>query len=183
MNNVDTIFKYYEDFGEKMYIGESITQIEHMIQSAMIAEEEGESVEIILAALFHDIGHLVAFDKETMGTFGIKNHEVLGANFLRELGIPEIIPDLVESHVYAKKYLARLPEYFNKLSHASKSTLVYQGGLLSDEHADAFEQLPNFKNYIKIRLFDDRAKESNVTLKPLAYYKNLLLVYLSKSVG
>ena len=180
MDKVDLIFKYYEDFGKKSYICEPITQIEHMIQAAMISEKNKESIEIILASLFHDIGHLIAFDKETMGNFGIKNHELLGGQFLRELGMPTIISELVESHVNAKKYLARNPEYFNNLSDASKMTLKYQGGIFNDEESLAFERMPNFEKYIKIRLYDDKAKEINVKLKPLSYYKNLLIDYLSK---
>lgn len=179
MNTSDIIFKYYEDFGSKNYIGEPITQVEHMIQTAMLAEGNGDSIEIILASLFHDIGHLVAFDKETMGNFGIKNHETMGSNFLRSLGLPEIIPELVESHVNSKKYLARNTAYFNNLSKASQATLRYQGGIFTEEEALKYEQLPNFTKYIKIRLYDDQAKEVNIKLKPLSYYKNLLVSYLS----
>lgn len=181
MKIVDIIFKYYEDYGKKMYIGEPITQIEHMIQAAMIAEKNEESIEIVIASLFHDIGHLIAFDKETMGNFGTKNHEILGGQFLRNLGMPPIISELVESHVNTKKYLARNPDYFNKLSSASKMTLIYQGGIFTYEESLAFEKLPNFEKYIKIRLCDDQAKEINIELKPLSYYKSLVIEYLSKA--
>jgi len=114
MDIVNNIFKYYEKFGSKDYIGEEVTQVEHMVQAAMLAEANGDSHEVILASLFHDIGHLVAFDKETMGNFGIKNHEILGADYLRELGFPEAIPDLVQSHVSTKRYLARDQDYYKK---------------------------------------------------------------------
>lgn len=180
MDSVNKIFSYYESFGTKDYIGEEVTQIEHMVQAAMLSEENGDSVEVILGALFHDIGHLVAFDKDTMGGFGIKNHQVLGANFLRELGIPEIIPELVESHVNSKKYLARDEKYYNSLSRASQTTLKYQGGIFNDEEALEYESFPNFELYIKIRLYDDAAKDPNKTIKPLNYYKDMLLEYLNR---
>ena len=180
MEVVTKIFSYYDEFGSKDYIGEEVTQIEHMVQAAMLAEENNDSVEVILGALFHDIGHLVAFDKETMGNFGIKNHQVLGANFLRQLGIPEIIPELVESHVNSKKYLARDENYYNSLSKASQTTLKYQGGIFNDEEALEYESFPNFELYIKIRLYDDAAKEPNKTMKPLNYYKDMLLEYLNR---
>ncbi len=180
MEVVTKIFSYYDEFGSKDYIGEEVTQIEHMVQAAMLAEENKDSVEVILGALFHDIGHLVAFDKETMGNFGIKNHQVLGANFLRQLGIPEIIPELVESHVNSKKYLARDENYYNSLSKASQTTLKYQGGIFNDEEALVYERLPNFELYIKIRLYDDAAKDPNKTMKPLNYYKDMLLEYLNR---
>lgn len=180
MESVTKIFSYYEEFGSKDYIGEEVTQIEHMVQAAMLAEENKDSVEVILGALFHDIGHLIAFDKETMGGFGIKNHERLGADFLRELGIPEVIPELVESHVSTKRYLARDDKYYNSLSRASQTTLKYQGGVFNDEEALEYESFPNFELYIKIRLYDDAAKDPNKTIKPLNYYKDMLLEYLNR---
>ena len=180
METVNKIFSYYEEFGSKDYIGEEVTQIEHMVQAAMLAEENKDSTEVILGTLFHDIGHLVAFDKDTMGGFGIKNHERLGADFLRELGIPEIIPELVESHVSTKRYLARDEKYYNSLSKASQTTLKYQGGVFNDEEALEYESLPNFELYIKIRLYDDAAKDPTKTIKPLNYYKDMLLEYLNK---
>jgi len=180
MDIVKDIFKYYEIYGEKDYIGEPVTQIEHMVQAAMLAEENNEPDEVILAALFHDIGHLVAFDRETMGKFGIKRHETLGADYLRKLGIPEIIPELVESHVSAKRYLARDINYYNKLSSASKNTLKYQGGPFTDLEALEYERNPNFKKYINLRLYDDKAKELGKIIKPLEYYQQLLRDFLKK---
>jgi 2-amino-1-hydroxyethylphosphonate dioxygenase (glycine-forming) len=180
MDIVEKIFSYYEEFGSKDYIGEDVTQIEHMIQAAMLAEENKDSTDVILGALFHDIGHLVAFDKDTMGKFGIKNHQVLGANFLRELGIPEIIPELVESHVNSKKYLARDENYYNRLSNASQTTLQFQGGIFTDKEALEYEKLPNFELYIKIRMYDDAAKDPNKKMKSLNYYKDMLYTYLNR---
>ena len=178
MDAVEQIFKYYLEFGEKDYIGEPVTQIEHMIQAAMLSEDNGDPPELILASLFHDIGHLVAFDKETMGKYGIKNHQKLGADFLRNLKIPEIIPELVESHVNTKKYLSRNPDYYNKLSKASQTTLHYQGGIFTDEEGKKYEKQPNFDKYIKIRLYDDAAKEIGKELKSLDHYKLMLIEYL-----
>ena len=84
---VDSIFKYYELYGNKDYIGESVTQNEHMIQAAMLAEQDNQDDVIILAALFHDIGHLIQFDSqesvETMGTYGVKNQYILEKIFRR----------------------------------------------------------------------------------------------------
>ena len=115
-----------------------------------------------------------------MGNFGIKNHQILGADFLRNLNIPEIICELVESHVNTKKYLARNNEYLNKLTSASITTLKYQGGIFNDDEAKEYELLPNFDKYIKIRLYDDLAKEKDKELYSLDYYKNMLRSYLLK---
>ena len=180
MEITNKIFQLYNNYGSKDYIGESVTQIEHMVQAAMLAEEDNSSVELVLASLFHDIGNLVGFDDEKMGEYGIMNHEKKGADFLRNLGFNENIPLLIENHVIAKRYLARDPEYYNNLSEASKQTLIYQGGPMDDTDADNYQNLPNFDSYIKIRRYDDQAKNTNITIKSLNYYRDMCYNYLIK---
>jgi len=88
-------------------------------------------VEVILAALFHDIGHLLSMEDgelKRMGNFGAQNHGQLGKAFLEKCGIPYPIPDLVNNHVNAKRYLvSKHSEYHDKLTPASKQTLIHQG--------------------------------------------------------
>ncbi len=132
---VDEIFELYKRFGNEDYIGEPVSQIEHMSQTAQLAEENGYDDEVILAAFFHDIGHIcVSRNKENnMGGFGTKSHEKIGADFLREKGFPEKVARLVENHVQAKRYLTcKNPDYYKKLSAASKATLEFQGGKMSE---------------------------------------------------
>ena len=54
---VEEIFSLYDRFGSADYIGEPVSQIEHMSQSAELAIREGYDDEVVLAAFFHDIGH------------------------------------------------------------------------------------------------------------------------------
>ena len=176
---VDFIFSYYEKFGNKDYIGEPVSQTEHMVQAAMMAERDGKCKKTILAALFHDIGHLIGFDEETpfesMDDLGVKYHEKLGAVFLRKLNIPYPIPDLVEGHVQAKRYLTfKNPDYYNKLSKASKGPLQHQGGPMNESEAFAFESNKLFKDMINLRNYDEKAKETNILIKDLNYYKEML---------
>ena len=76
---VDEIFSYYEKYGDHEY-GEEVTQLEHMIQSAQLAEQEGYDEEVILPAFLHDVGHLVADGEnaEKMGTYGAQSHDKIG---------------------------------------------------------------------------------------------------------
>ena len=103
----DAIFKLYEKYGAADYIGEPVSQLEHMCQAAQIAEEEGFDSDVILAAFFHDIGHLAEFimPVKQMEGVGVADHEEIGAEFLRERGFSEKICKLVQSHVPAKRYL------------------------------------------------------------------------------
>ena len=182
-NTINNIFNYYYKFGDKNYIGELVTQNQHMIQAAMLAEKEKQSIYIILASLFHDIGHLVEFNSDKkMGSFGIQNHESIGANFLRENNIPEPIPSLVENHVKVKRYLTfKYKNYYNELSDASKKTLEYQGGPMKLKESNEFENDPNFEGSLKIRKYDDLAKDPNHKIIDLDYYKNMLAKLLEEN--
>ncbi len=167
---IQEIFSLYDRFGSEAYIGENISQLEHMSQSALLAEREGFDDEVILAAFFHDIGHLcVQHDEnESMGGFGVKSHEKIGADFLRQHGFSEKIAKLVEHHVQAKRYLTfKSPEYEAQLSPASKKTLEYQGGKMNESEAMKFEKDELFALSIKMREWDEKAKLENIQVENL----------------
>src|ERR1044072_8103758 len=108
-----------------------------MIEAARLAEQEGYDEEVILAAFLHDIGHICVSAKENnaMDGWGIKDHEEIGAGYLREKGFSKRLARLVASHVEAKRYLTwKDPQYYEQLSDASKKTLEYKDGpMLTDE--------------------------------------------------
>jgi phosphonate degradation associated HDIG domain protein len=162
---VDKIFHLYYTFGDADYIGEPVSQIEHMSQSAQLAITEGYDDEVVLAAFFHDLGHICALDNEanSMYGFGVKRHEQIGADFLRDQGFPELVAKLVENHVQAKRYLTfKDPDYYNQLSEASKQTLKHQGGVMSAEEAVSFEEDELFDVSIRMRRWDELAKEMHI---------------------
>ncbi len=178
---VDEVFALYEKHGDEDYIGEPVSQLEHMSQAATLAEDEGYDDEVILAAFFHDIGHLCAEDAEaeSMDGFGNVDHEKLGADYLRERGFSERLATLVESHVIAKRYLTyKYPEYYNKLSEASRATLEFQGGRMTDNEAAEFEKHPDAELFIKLRYWDDQAKEMNTPVQDLEHLKSLAINHL-----
>jgi len=178
---VDEIFSLYENYGAADYIGEPVSQIEHMCQAAQLAEEEGYDEEVILAAFFHDIGHLCEhiLPVQSMDGYGIVDHESLGGEFLREKGFSEKIARLVESHVAAKRYLTyRHPGYYNKLSEASKITLEKQGGRMNEMEAKQFEEDHLHLLFIKLREWDDKAKMERIPLPSLEIYKQMALQHL-----
>ena len=178
---VNKVFSLYEKYGDEDYIGEPVSQLEHMSQAAALAEEEGYDDEVILAAFFHDIGHLCAEEgeAESMDGMGNVDHEKLGADYLLENGFSERLAALVRGHVLAKRYLTyKHPEYYNKLSEASKVTLEFQGGRMSKEEADEFELNPDAGLIIRLRYWDDMAKEMNVPVDNIAHLKELALAHL-----
>ena len=178
---VDEVFALYEKYGDEDYIGEPVSQIEHMSQAAALAEQGGYDDEVILAAFFHDIGHLCAEEgeAESMDGMGNADHEKLGSEYLLERGFSERLANLVQGHVLAKRYLTyKYPEYYNKLSDASKVTLEFQGGRMNAEEAEEFELNPDAELIIRLRYWDDMAKEMNVPVNNVPRLKELALAHL-----
>jgi len=184
----DEIMDLYKGYGGAEYAGEKVSQLEHMTQAAQLAEEQGYDEEVILAAFLHDIGHIseaangeddTTSGHRRMDGFGIKDHEELGAEFLREKGFSKKIVRLVESHVEAKRYLTvKDPGYYARLSEASRRTLEFQGGPMTREEADAFEQYPLFPLIIQMRKWDEEAKIENKPLPDLQHYREMISHHL-----
>ena len=144
------IMDLYEKFGGENYSGERVTQLEHMVQAAQLADEQGFDSEVILAAFLHDVGHI--------------SEAAQGDN---------------EMDGYGKRYLTRRdPVYYDQLSEASKRTLESQGGRMSDEEADAFEKDPLFEEIIQMRRWDEQAKIEHKPLPDLQQYKILMIDHL-----
>ena len=170
---VAEVFGLYERFGASDYIGEPVSQIEHMSQAAQCALAEGFDDEVVLAAFFHDIGHICSEGAENMGGFGVVSHERLGADYLRSVGFSERMARLVEYHVQAKRYLTlREPGYYERLSEASRRTLEYQGGVMTQTEAEAFEKDPLCAVSLRMRHWDEQAKEMHVPVIDLAVLKD-----------
>ena len=184
----DEIMDLYKGYGGAEYAGEKVSQLEHMAQAAQLAEEQGYDEEVILAAFLHDIGHISETANgeippaKGMDGFGIKDHEELGAEFLRGKGFSKKIVRLVQSHVEAKRYLTvKDPAYYAQLSEASKKTLEFQGGPMTREEAEAFEQYPLFPLIIQMRKWDEQAKIVNKPLPDLQHYRQMILQHLRNS--
>ena len=186
-SSVEEIISLYKDFGNEDYIGEPVSQIEHMCQCAQLAEAAGADEEVILAAFFHDIGHLCeyAFPEKKlqhMDGVGIVDHEKLGYTYLISKGFSKKIALLVQSHVQAKRYLTyKYPEYFEQLSEASIKTLAFQGGVMTMAEATIFESDPLCPMYVQLRRWDEQAKETSKPLPPLNNYKKLMLKHLQQT--
>ena len=154
------------------YGNENVTQLEHALQCAELAEKSNHSKEIITAALLHDIGHLL-YDGNDPILKGIDGkHENLGADYLSRYFDHKItLP--IRAHVNSKRYLAFAEAgYFNLLSEASKISLIAQGGPFTKEEAENFLNQPLMKEAIELRKFDDLAKELNKINLPIEYFQH-----------
>jgi phosphonate degradation associated HDIG domain protein len=161
------------------YIGESVSQLEHALQAAWHAERSGATEAVVLAALFHDIGHLVDPTADQMEGLGVVDHERLGADYLTSRGCDSSMTLLVQGHVNAKRYLcATKPRYYDRLSEASKGTLRWQGGPMTEEEASLFETSTSFRSILALRQWDEMAKDPHATVPDLDHYAPMLIRHL-----
>lgn len=153
------------------YFGEDVTQLEHALQCAHLAHAAGAEENVVLAALLHDIGHLVAEGDE----WGNPDHDQLGAAYLESLGYGGTLIELVAQHVQAKRYLtATNPEYLARLSPASRQTLKLQGGPMTPEEAGDFAKHPLFRDALRLRAWDEAAKVPGLSVDGLRPYQEML---------
>jgi predicted HD phosphohydrolase len=158
MSIAEIIKELYDTYGSNTY-GEDVTQIEHARQCAMQALNDGAPDFVVVASFLHDIGHLIISDDSFPNNLGNQSHETLGAQYLKRLGMPDTICELVAMHVYTKRYLVtKNPLYYDRLSSASKTTLNYQGGPLTEAECKIFEGDPLFMWHLKLRAYDDGGK-------------------------
>jgi [1-hydroxy-2-(trimethylamino)ethyl]phosphonate dioxygenase len=143
MSRADEIFAVYLDKGSNAYGGERISQLEHALQTAMLAEGAGADASLIVASLLHDYGHLVRNFGADVSRRGIDDrHETIGAeNLTAYFGEAVTMP--IRMHVEAKRYLcATDPEYSKRLSDASIWSLKLQGGAFAAKERDEFIKRP-----------------------------------------
>jgi predicted HD phosphohydrolase len=89
---------------------------------------------------------------------------------------------LVEYHVQAKRYLTlKEAGYYERLSEASRRTLEHQGGVMTVEEAEIFEKDPLCAVSLRMRQWDELAKEMNVPLLDLDILKRKALGLLPKA--
>ena len=171
MLSLDDIQTLFETRGHAQYSGEPVTQLQHALQSAALAEAEGADDELVTAALLHDLGHLVHDLGETPTLQGVDDlHQFLAIPFLRGLFSARVL-GAVQGHVDAKRYLcATRPGYLAALSADSQRSLVLQGGVFDAAQADAFIAQAGAEEAVRLRLWDDAAKSATMATPPLAHY-------------
>lgn len=169
----DQIVRLFDRRGEDAYFGEAVSQTEHALQSASLAEQEGAPDSLVVAALLHDVGHLVGGHDEDIADHGIDGaHEDSGAAWLAENFGPEVI-EPIRLHVAAKRYLCAVdPAYFEALSPASKRSLELQGGPFEGDALRSFESNPYCQDAVRLRHWDDTAKVPGLPVPGLDHYRS-----------
>lgn len=164
--------------GNESY-GEGVSQTEHALQAGWLAEQAGAPAALIVAALLHDIGHLIHDLPEDIAETGVDTqHESLGSAWLSRHFGPKVT-EPVRLHVAAKRYLCTAePGYFGRLSEASKLSLKLQGGPMSGAEADAFARGPHADAAVRLRHWDEEAKVVGMKTPDLAHFDSFIAAAL-----
>ena len=172
MSGVDGIFALYLDKGSNAYGGERVNQLEHALQTAMLAEQSGADAALIVASLLHDYGHLIHDLGEGVARRGIDDrHEISGAAKLSAF-FGDAVTMPIKLHVEAKRYLcATDPDYMKLLSPASSRSLSLQGGPFAPAEADAFMKRPFAEWAAKLRRWDESAKKPGLQTPSLEHFR------------
>ena len=172
LNEIESLF---EKWGQQFY-SENISQTAHAVQCAQLAEDSDASSALVLAALLHDVGHLVDLEdssgkeEHTIDTV----HEATAARMLAPL-FPPAVTAPIALHVDGKRWLcAREDGYFESLSPASVASLALQGGPMSEHEAERFMVMPQFADAIALRRWDDIGKDTAKDQLPLDEFRRLL---------
>ena len=175
--SIDAVLVLFRDWASERY-DESVSQLDHALQTAALARAAGASDELVAASLLHDVGHLLelrddgARDGEVEVDLG---HEGRGARWLAPI-FPPAVTAPIALHVAAKRYRCAVdPAYHDGLSAGSARSLVRQGGPMSPEEVVRFEAMPGHADAVALRGWDDAGKIEDLDSVPdLASYTDLL---------
>jgi phosphonate degradation associated HDIG domain protein len=171
MLSLSDIELLFSRFGASQYSGEPVTQLEHALQTAHLAEQSGADDPLVTACLLHDLGHLLNQQGDTPSLRGIDDtHQYFALPFLRGRFSDAVLAP-VKLHVDAKRYLCQVnPGYFDRLSADSKRSLALQGGVFSADQAAAFMGQSGARDAVMLRQWDDLAKQADLATPSLAHF-------------
>ena len=174
--SVDEVVDLYSRWGNDNY-DEDITQLSHAVQCASLAQASGASDELVVAALLHDIGHLIDLDTSGAHEGSLDTdlkHEAVGAQALAKL-FSAAVTAPVALHVEAKRWrCAADPAYCDALSAASTASLLLQGGPMNLDERARFEMHPQFRAATQLRAWDDTGKSDDTVDPPFEGFVPLL---------
>ena len=167
---INDILRMLESADRLEYGGEQVSQLQHALQCATLAENDNRPAALITACLLHDIGHLT----ESESYSADMRHEDRGAAYLADL-FDKVVTEPIRLHVQAKRYLCYAePGYWEALSPVSKRTLELQGGTFAPDAAAAFIAQPYAPDAVQLRRWDDGAKTPGLTTPDLAHFITIM---------
>ena len=173
---LDELTSIYDGRATGQYGLSHINQLAHAVQSGYHARAQGLKTSVVVAALLHDIGHMVHTLGEHPAALGIDDcHEIIGADWLARYFGPEVIQP-IRLHVAAKRYLCAVEsDYFHKLSRDSVESLLLQGGRMTEDEVSAFKQDTYWEDAVALRRIDELAKDPKGPMPKFAEFDQEIL--------
>lgn len=169
------IVKLYRTVGASRYGMEAISQEQHALQCAVLAEQAGSPPELVAAALLHDLGHLLGAVQAGDTTPRSDLHEYVSIPFLRGTFNESVIQP-IRLHVEAKRYLCAVSSgYREALSPASQRSLSLQGGPFTPDEVRDFILQPYAGQAVALRRWDDSAKDRAMKTPGWGHFQEVLV--------
>jgi len=174
-NSALQIRELFERFGHEAVDAaglQPVSALQHALQCAQLAEWADADTSLVIAALLHDVGHLLPVE-HSHGD-GDDVHELRAVPFL-SMHFSAHVVEPVRLHVQAKRYLVASDRtYLNSLTPLSRFALDQQGGPMCEAERALFEDLPFAREAITLRRWDDLAREPGKRTPPLSYYLRMI---------
>lgn len=185
--STEEVLTLFHHFADDRY-DEDVTQLDHALQTAALASAEGAADELVLAALLHDVGHLLSLrdgsstrgtDADSALSVGDRpgdrpdlQHEARGARWLAAL-FPPAVTGPIALHVAAKRFIcATEPDHLAVLSAGSRVSLARQGGPMDANEIIRFRAMPAHADAVRLRRWDDAGKQTEgIEVAALASYR------------
>ncbi len=180
---VDEVLDLFGRLGSALFLDQPVSQTEHALQTAWLAEQACAPPALVAAALLHDLGHLLAATAEPPNTGGDPDHARTGAAWLAG-GFPPSVVEPVRLHVEAKRYLCTVePGYPAHLTSASQLSLTPQGGLMTPTEAAAFLATAYAADALMLRRWDEMARVPSLATPSLAHFRPCLEAIINSQTG
>lgn len=168
MTPFEALTRLFDSSAASEFYGEQVTIAEHMLRAAANADADGAPVELVVAALCHDVGHLLPSDSPDARN---RDHAEMAMEVLHQCFGPAVT-EPIRLHVDAKRYLVTIDaDYRRTLSPASRHTLILQGGPMTSAECESFAETEFFDSAVKLRRWDEAAKDPSAHVRPLTYYE------------
>lgn len=166
------------DKARRIRYGESaVTELEHALQCAELADQAGADDELVFACMLHDVGRYAVPQEQVSDTLqdvgvvdGARGHGELGAHLMANM-LPARSLFCIRYHAESKLYLCQTnPNYKAKLAGASVKTLAVQSSNCDEARLDELSRHRWWQDAIKVRVWDDAAKVKGRETRPLDYW-------------
>lgn len=172
---VDDIIGVYASRGARRYRNEPVSQLEHALQCAALAQAASASAELVAAAFLHDLGHLITEEASDSDERIADLHQYVAIPFLHRI-FPATVTEPIRLHVDARRLVSRAEiGYRLCLSPATRRGVDSPGRAFSPLEAEFFLARPHAWDAIQLRRWDDHANVAGKQTPSLNEMRSLLL--------